>query len=476
MTEYEATWDSLDRHETPAWFRDAKLGIFIHWGIYSVPGWAPGEEGHDPDLSSDYAEWYPNYMYEEGSPFREYHLEHYGADVEYIDFLEDWQAERWDPDRWADRFEDVGAGYVVMVGEHHDGFPLWDSHYQRYNTADMGPERDLVGELGEAVRERDLKYAVSNHGNLNYYQPGFEGQYGHPAVEDEDTPPGPEYVHFMNAKLYEIVRKYDTDMLWFDLPKARSDDLHVKELIADFYNRAAERGKEVAVNDRSSLDAVGTVIDTGDDEWHGDFETPEYAVFDEVRDTVWESVRGIGRSFGYNRAEDDADHIARDELIHSFVDIVSKNGNLLLNVGPRADGTIPEPQLDRLRALGDWLDVNGDAIFGTRPWAVAEDRVAETELRYTWREGTLYVTLLEYPESGTVTTSIPAHVTLSGTADGHLLTAAGERAVGVDVGRGTVTLDLGERPDHEYAWSVALADVPNPRQSGGADADSLFSG
>ena len=464
MTEYEPTWDSLDRHETPTWFRDAKLGIFIHWGIYSVPGWAPGEEGHDPDLSSDYAEWYPNYMYEEGSPFREYHLEHYGEDVEYIDFVEDWNAERWDPEEWAELFDDVGAGYVVMVGEHHDGFPLWDSHYQRYNAAEMGPERDIVADLGEAVRDRDLRYAVSNHGNLNYYQPGFEGQYGHPAVEDEDTLPGPEYVDFMNAKLREIIRKYDTDLLWFDLPKARSDTLHVKEILADFYNQAEAKGKEVAVNDRSSLDAVGTVIDTDDDEWHGDFETPEYAVFETVRDTVWESVRGIGKSFGYNRAEDEEDHIAHDELIRSFVDIVSKNGNLLLNVGPRADGTIPEPQLDRLRTLGDWLSINGDAIFATRPWTVAEDLVADVDLRYTHRDGTLYCTLLEYPGDGAVTTSIPAHVDLDGTPDATLLVADGERPVDVDRGRAEITLTLPERPDHDYAWSVALDGVENPRQ------------
>jgi len=204
-------------------------------------------------------------MYEEESPTKTYHEETYGEDVEYADFIDEWEAENWDPDDWASFFADVGAGYVVLTGEHHDGFPLWDTHYAKYNAAEMGPERDIVGDLADAVRAEELRFAASYHANYNYYQPGFDGQFGHPDYEEggpaEAGGPGPEYVDFMNAKHRELVRKYNPDMLWFDVPKADSDHVNGKELITDYYNRAAERGTDVAVNDRASTDAIGPTID-----------------------------------------------------------------------------------------------------------------------------------------------------------------------------------------------------------------------
>ncbi|MFC6964242.1 alpha-L-fucosidase [Halocatena marina] len=183
MSEYEPTWESLGSHELPNWFSDAKLGIFIHWGVYSVPAWAPTGAEIGGENASPYAEWYPYYMYEEGSPTMEYHEETYGEEVEYADFIENFTAENWDPDGWASLFDDIGAGYVVLTGEHHDGFPLWDTHYTKYNAVEMGPERDLVGDLAEAVRDQGLRFAASYHANYNYYQPGFDGQFGHPDYE-----------------------------------------------------------------------------------------------------------------------------------------------------------------------------------------------------------------------------------------------------------------------------------------------------
>ncbi|WP_129113963.1 alpha-L-fucosidase [Halegenticoccus tardaugens] len=468
MAEYEPSWESLDSHELPEWFRDAKLGIFIHWGIYSVPAWAPTGAEIGGENASPYAEWYPYYMYEKGSPTKEYHEETYGEDAEYIDFVDDFTAENWDPDEWASLFDEVGAGYVVLTGEHHDGFPLWGSHYTKYNAVEMGPERDLVGDLADAVRNQGLRFAASYHANYNYYQPGFDGQFGHPDYEkggpsEERGGPGSEYVAFMNAKHRELIRKYNPDMLWFDVPKADGKHLHTQELIADYYNRAAERGQEVAVNDRASTDAIGPTIDLENretEDTHGDFITPEYATFDELRDEPWEGNRGIGHSFGYNAGEDEDDHLSREELIQSFVDIVSKNGNLLINVGPKADGTIPDIQKDRLQALGEWLDVNGEAIFGSRPWLVAEDDVSDTKVRYTHHDGDLYAIALGWP-GDKLTLSVPAHIDLDDAPETTLLTADGHRSLTVTLADDRLAIELQERPDHDHAYTIRLNSVEN---------------
>jgi len=377
------TPEGLAAHAVPDWYHDAKLGIFIHWGIYSVPAWAP-----PPDDGHAYAEWYPRYMHVDGSPTRQYHREQYG-DREYLDFVGEWTAEAFDPDRWAEFFESVGARYVVLTGEHHDGFPLWPTHYTRYNAGEMGPERDLVGDLCAAVRDRGMRFGASYHANLNYYQPGVEGPFGHPDYEGtepfEDTDPGPEYVDFMNAKHRELIRRYEPDLLWFDTPQADSDQLRAEELIADYYARAEKWGKEVAVNDRAATDA------------HADFLTPEYETFDDVHERKWETCRGVGHSFGYNRREGPEDHLSARALVHLFVDVVSKNGNLLINVGPRADGTIPELQRDPLSGLGEWLDTHGEAVYGSTHWATPEDADGDVDVRYTWRDGTLYATALCWP-------------------------------------------------------------------------------
>lgn len=463
MTEFEPTWDSLDSHAVPEWFHDAKLGIFVHWGVYSVPAWAPTDAEIGGEDASPYAEWYPYFMYEEGSPTREYHREHYGADVEYLDFVPEFTAENWDPGAWADLFSVAGAGYVVLTGEHHDGFPLWDSHYARYNAAEVGPERDLVGDLCEAVRDRGLRFGASYHANYNYYQPGFKGRFGHPdfgsgGPGDEEGGPGTEYVDFMNAKHRELIRTYEPDLLWFDVPKADSDHLRARELIAEYYNGH----DEVAVNDRASTDAVGPTIDPDNRsaEFHGDFLTPEYASFDSIGEEKWEACRGIGGSFGYNRAESEEDHLAPGELVRSFVDVVSKNGNLLLNVGPRADGTIPEIQRERLEALGGWLSINGEAIVGSRPWVVAED--AEGEVRYTWRGGDLYATALSWPNDRL---ELPELDRVEGTPSGAaVLAAGGELACELGDSGGTIAVELPDEPDHDHAYAIRLTDVSNPRQ------------
>ena len=512
--EYEPTWESLDDHPVPDWFEDAKLGIFIHWGPYSVPGWAP---------VGGYAEWYPYGMYREDSDMYDYHREHWGEDFEYVDFIDEWNADEWDPDAWASLFRDVGAKYVVLTGEHHDGFPLWDSHYTKYNAAEMGPERDIVADLSEAVRDADMRFAPSYHANLNFYQPGFDGVFGHPdfdATTVEDADPGPEYVDFMNAKHRELIRRYEPDLLWFDVPRADGETLRAQELMADYYERAAtEWDKAVAVNDRAASDAWGE---------HGDFGTPEYEILDEIRESKWEMCRGIGYSFGYNRAEDEDDHLSGEALINLLADVVSKNGNLLLNVGPKADGTIPELQRRPLRTMGEWLSTHEDAIYGTRPWVVwgwnseiesdeastmhwgPEDSDAESDeldtgessegleedadsddpdenadpddsdanaesddsegdaadpeiggIRFTWRDGTLYVCFIDEPDE-TVSLALGEYVSLPDTLNASLLGDA-DADVRCSLDDGTVTLSVPEAACNDYITVVTLSEVPNPR-------------
>jgi alpha-L-fucosidase len=391
MAAYEPTLESLSTHAVPDWFADAKLGIFVHWGLYSVPAWAPTEG------EQRYAERYGYFMYQADSPWYDYHRETWGADVGYYDFAEQWQAENWDPERWAAFFDDIGARYVVMTAEHHDGFPLWPSMYNKYNAAEMGPERDLIGETCAAVRDRGLRFCPSFHANWNHNHPPVDGIYGHPDF-DADDGPGPEYVDYMNAKHRELIRRYEPDLLWFDAPQLPEAAVRANDLIADYYNRAGEWGKEVAVNHRAATDNPASVDDPN---VHADFVTPEYEVLDEIQAEKWETCRGIGHSFGYNRAEGSEHHLSGAELIEYLVDVVSKNGNLLINVGPRADGTIPDLQREPLAALGAWLDVNGEAIYGTSPWCRAgmtlDTAGGPVDARFTWRDGTLYVVTFDWP-------------------------------------------------------------------------------
>jgi len=465
---YEPTPESLAAHAVPDWYADAKLGVFVHWGVYSVPAWA------NPDSEHAYAEWYPYYMYEEGSDTHEYHREEYGETVEYADFIEEWNAENWDPDRWADFFAAVGARYVVLTGEHHDGFPLWPTHYTKYNAAEMGPERDLVGELCEAVRDRGLKFAASYHANLNYYQPGFEGRFGHPDYAGgphgaPETGPGPEYVDFMNAKHRELIRRYEPDLLWFDTPQADADHLNAHELIADYYNRAEEWGKEVAVNDRASTDhdALAGHEPEDTEAFGGDFATPEYATFEEIKPFTWETCRGIGRSFGYNQVEEPEHHLSRAELVWLLVDVVSKNGNLLINVGPRADGTIPDLQREPLLALGEWLDAHGEAIYGTTYWAKAEGGATapgdgtDPEVRYTWTDDTLYAILDGWPDEE-CGLGIGEHADLDSVEGVRLLGDGSDPAY--RTGGESLVVETDGVPDDRPAHALAIDGVPFARE------------
>ena len=390
---YEASLESLNKHPLPQWYGDAKLGIFIHWGLYSVPGWAPLiHPEHDftsPDYitHNPYAEWYLNSMRLDGAPTQAYHREHYGADYDYYNFAPvfDREIQKWNPDVWAKIFHDAGAKYVVLTTKHHDGFTLWPSSTPNPKLpADrQHASRDIVGELTTAVRDQGLRMGL-------YYSGGYDwtfvpGPIRIPADYEAVKPQSEAYGKYADAHVRELIQRYHPAVLWNDIDYPKSG--HPLEIMAEYYN---------AVPDGVIDDRFGVK--------HSDFTSPEYQTLDKISLTKWEECRGLGRSFGYNRAEGEAETIAPADLIHLLVDIVSKNGNLLLDVGPEADGTIPDVQMDRLRVLGAWLQRNGEAIYGTHPWKRAGGETADgISVRFTEKGSTVYATLLSQPKTTTVT-------------------------------------------------------------------------
>jgi alpha-L-fucosidase len=392
-THYKPTLESLNQHPLPQWYADAKLGIFIHWGLYSVPGWAPLAHPEHDFTSLDYihrnpyAEWYLNSMRLEGSPTQAYHREHYGANYDYYNFAEvfDRDIQKWNPDSWAEIFTEAGAKYVVLTSKHHEGFTLWpsDTPNPKLPAGRQHASRDIVGELTNAVRKQGLRMGL-------YYSGGYDWTFvPGPIAEAADyqtvKPQSEAYGRYVDAHFRELIRRYQPAVLWNDIDYPKSG--HPLEIMAEYYDAVPDG----VIDDRFGVE-------------HSDFKSPEYETLKEISSTKWEECRGLGRSFGYNRAEGEAETIAPDRLIYLLVDIVSKNGNLLLDVGPEADGTIPPVQMSRLGALGAWLKQNGEAIYGTRPWTRAEgETTGGIPVRFTQANFSLYVTLMGAPKGDRVT-------------------------------------------------------------------------
>jgi alpha-L-fucosidase len=391
-THYEPTIASLKQHPLPQWFADAKLGIFIHWGLYSVPGWAPLVHPEHDFSSEDYithnpyAEWYLNSMRLEGSPTQVYHREHYGAGYDYYDFagVFNKETQNWNPDAWAKIFREAGAQYVVLTTKHHDGFTLWPSATPNPALpADrQHAVRDIVGELNTAVNSRGMRMGL-------YYSGGYDWTFVPGPIrvaKDYETvkPQSEAYGKYVDAQVRELISRYHPAVLWNDIDYPKSG--HPLQIIAEYYN---------AVPDGVVDDRFGIA--------YSDFSSPEYKTMEEISAFKWEECRGLGRSFGFNRAEGEAETIAPAQLIFLLVDIVSKNGNLLLDVGPESDGTIPSLQLDRLKALGAWLNTNGDAIYGTRPWKRAVGQTLEgSSVRFTQKGSDVFAILCGQPNKESV--------------------------------------------------------------------------
>jgi len=384
----------LRRHRVPAWWSDAKLGIFVHWTPASVVGWAPVDvqvgdliAAGRPDAlgSSPYTEWFQNSIRFPDSPASEYHRRVHGG-CGYEVFVDAFEAglEQWDPDDWARRFAATGARYVLLVSKHHDGFCLWPTDVTPRTTRRWHTTRDVVGELREAVLGAGMRFGL-------YYSGGLDWTFNDRPIGNLGdllaAIPRGDYPAYAAAQVRELIARYRPSVLWNDIawPETASA---LWPLFAEYY-RAVPDG---VVNDRwlpwvpgmeafrservrrlaDSFNARSIRRDRGlvpPKPPHFDVRTPEYTVFDEVPRDAWESVRGMDHSFGFNRASTDEHFIGHDELITMHADVVAKGGNLLLNVGPRGeDASIPEPQLERLEWLADWTAAGGSTVFGSRPW------------------------------------------------------------------------------------------------------------
>jgi alpha-L-fucosidase len=414
---YEPTFSSVKQHPLPAWFNDAKFGIFIHWGLYSVPAFAPRKQVDLKSLisgdfgGSPYAEWYQNSLRIPGSAVQQHHAEKYGANFPYGNFATAFkeQSRRWDPDAWAEVFQRAGARYVVLVTKHHDGFLLWPSQHLNPRRPDYHAARDIVGELQRSVTARGLKMGC-------YYSSALDWTFTPQPIQSmaDLMTSGPSdriYRDYVAQHWKELIDRYAADLLWSDI--GYPPGYNLAELFAYLYNHRSEgvindrwyqtpiilrnpigkfalnqAAKWMAQHGKSNMPAVP----------HSDYLTTEYFGHDHVTSFKWEACRGIGNSFGYNQFETADDYQTAPVLLRSLIDIVSKNGNLLLNVGPRADGSLPEAQLTALEGMGRWLAINGEAIYGTRPWTRFKDDGANgAEVRYTTKDRTLYATVVALP-------------------------------------------------------------------------------
>ncbi len=402
---FSPTWESLQGYRVPRWYEDAKFGIFVHWGLYAVPAFGN--------------EWYPRNMYLQGTPEFEHHLATYGPQKGFghKDFIPLFTAERFDPDAWAALFRQAGAQFVVPVAEHHDGFAMYDCGFSDWTAAKMGPKRDLIGELAAAVRRQFLVFGLSSHraehwwffnGGMAYesdvQDPRFAGLYA--PAQPKELQPNEEFLDDWLARTCELIDKYQPQLVWFDWwieePAFAS---YLQRFAAYYYNRAAGWQRGVAINYKFNAFREGSAV----------FDV-ERGQLDDQRARFWQTDTAVSKnSWGYIQNHD---YRSAGDLIGDLVDIVSKNGALLLNVGPRPDGTIPEPEQDILREMGAWLKINGEAIYGTRPWRVYGEGPTKVvggsfndtkrppftrrDIRFTTRGEVLYAVALAIPSTGRV--------------------------------------------------------------------------
>ena len=409
------------RYRVPEWYRDAKLGITVHWGVPTIPTYAPIEHGTRTDMLRDQhwpfyfrhhpnAEWYLNSLRISDSPVRRYHRARFGEYTAYERLARRFNDEldRWKPAEWAGLFREAGARYVIMVAKDHDGFLMWPSETPPA-TPSFVAVRDVVGELAGAVRELGMRYGVSYSGRLDWtVQHAPIRDFGDLVFAESSS----DYSRYVDAHLTDLVRRYSPDLLRSDigLPAGVS-----RRSLFEHYREAVPEG---VLNDGWQLNGGSTramlrtkagrhllgrkartaFLSGSPPCGIGDVPTVEYPAAIRMRANPWELVRGLGRSFCYNAAEPASSYLTGEELIHLLADVVSKNGNLLLNVAPCADGSICAEQISALNALAGWMRVHGEAIYGTRPWFRADGLTADgLDIRYTVRENALYAIVLGRP-------------------------------------------------------------------------------
>lgn len=411
---YKDNWESLSKYQVPDWYCQLKFGIFIHWGVYSVPAFE--------------SEWYSRNMYIKGSPCYEYHIKTYGPHKEfgYKDFIPMFQAEKFQPDKWAELFDKAGAKYVIPVAEHHDGFQMYESRLSDWNAKNMGPKRDVLGELKEEVERRGMVLGASSHRIEHWFfmghgkefdsdikEPLKRGDFYWAAMPEPNhqdlfsASPTQEFMEDWLCRCCEIVDKYQPRIIYFDWWIQHSAlKPYLKKFAAYYYNRAVEWGVEgVVINYKHDAFQFGCAV--------VDIERGQFA---EAKPYYWQTDTAIAKnSWCYTKNND---YKSAREIVCDLVDIVSKNGTLLLNVGPKADGTFSKEDMDVLLSIGKWLEVNGEAIYGSKTWRKAGEgptkikegqfcdgetkQFTSKDIRFTVKGSCIYAIVLKWSESGIV--------------------------------------------------------------------------
>lgn len=413
---YRDDWESLSKYSEPEWYKKAKFGIFIHWGVYSVPAFG--------------SEWYPRLMYLEGTKEFEHHVKTYGPQKEfgYKDFIPMFKAEKFDAGDWMKLFKESGAKYIMPVAEHHDGFQMYHSELSEWCATKMGPRRDIIGELKEEAEKEGIVFSVSSHRAENYwffagsrtFDSGIEGEgmiepYGYRdpayAYQEADTgvhsePASKEHMEDWLARTCELVDKYQPKIIFFDWwIQNECFKPYLKKFAAYYYNRAKQWGVQVAINYKYEAFAYSTAI--------LDIERGQLSG---IRPRLWQTDTSVAQnSWGYTENNLFKSPI---DLVCDIIDIVSKNGCMLLNIGPKADGTITEEEQEVLKSIGSWLKINGESIYDTTYWQVYGEgptQIADgaftdvnrmpftsEDIRFTYKAPCIYANVLVWPQDGKV--------------------------------------------------------------------------